>query len=268
MSLLAVAGAGALMAGLASTMYNVYRAERDIDYQDQLQGEIFSREDNAVQRRMADLQQAGLNPNLAAGSAANAGGIVGRSTTPQTNFGAGIGQMLDAANAVSQLKKQETENQILNNQKEISEIDKQLAYRENQLDNLNYLLQKGSLLYQLTGNTDLYLQSDWNPNKGYWEDDVLFPNLYSADNDNVSSGKNADGTPYMTQKLVSAPFLKILQLQNQNQQNAAAMLQNNKDWQTADRIFDYANTVSNLFSSGMSGFNSYSSGRKNMRYWR
>lgn len=262
MSLLAVAGAGALMGGLASSMYNLWKNERDFDYQANLQGEIFNREDNAVQRRMADLEKAGLNPNLAAGSAANAGGIVGRSTTPQANFGAAIGQALDAANAVAQIKKQQTENQILQNQKDITDIEKNLAYREDQLDNLNYLINKGSLMYQLTGNDKFYASSEWNKNSGRWETDIYYPELF-GDKGVIHKGDN-----WYLREVKDAPFLKLLQLQNQNQQNAAAMLQNNKEWQTADRIFDYANTVSNLFSSGMSGFNSYSSGRKNMRYWR
>ena len=52
------------------------------DYQKALQEKIFQREDTAVQRRMADLEAAGLNPNLAAGSAAGAGSVVS-TTAPQ-----------------------------------------------------------------------------------------------------------------------------------------------------------------------------------------
>lgn len=46
-----------------------------------LQQQIFDREDNATQRRVSDMRAAGINPVLAAGNAANAGGIVS-STAP------------------------------------------------------------------------------------------------------------------------------------------------------------------------------------------
>ena len=52
----------------------------NFEYQKNLQNQIFNREDNAVQRRVQDLQAAGLSKTLAAGDGAGAGSVV--STSP------------------------------------------------------------------------------------------------------------------------------------------------------------------------------------------
>lgn len=55
---------------------NAYR-EKAFEYQKQLQQQIFEREDNAVQRRVKDLEKAGFNKLMASGQSANAGQSVG-----------------------------------------------------------------------------------------------------------------------------------------------------------------------------------------------
>lgn len=59
---------------IANKNYNLEK--NNLEYQKWLQGEIFKREDNAVQRRAMDLKAAGLSQTLAAGGAASAGAIV------------------------------------------------------------------------------------------------------------------------------------------------------------------------------------------------
>lgn len=53
--------------------------KQNLEYQKDLQQQIFEREDNAVQRRAADLEAAGLSKTLAAGSAAGAGQAISTS---------------------------------------------------------------------------------------------------------------------------------------------------------------------------------------------
>lgn len=55
---------------------NLQFQKENMEYQKKLQQQIFSREDNAIQRQAMDMEAAGLSKNLAAGGGANAGAIV------------------------------------------------------------------------------------------------------------------------------------------------------------------------------------------------
>ncbi|WNK13199.1 MAG: DNA pilot protein [Microvirus sp.] len=58
---------------LISSIGNMNLQQQNLDYQKNLQQQIFQREDNSITRRIADLKANGLSPVLAAGQGANAG---------------------------------------------------------------------------------------------------------------------------------------------------------------------------------------------------
>lgn len=92
--------------GIANTVMNAQRAYDETKYQRELQGEFFTREDNATQRRVKDLKLAGLNPVLAAGSAANAGPVVQTGNTQVSMPQMGdLGKIPEAALALMQMEK-------------------------------------------------------------------------------------------------------------------------------------------------------------------
>ena len=98
-------GVGFLNYGLQKKMFK---------YQKRLQREIFQREDNAVQRRKADLLAAGFSPVLAAGSAAGSGATVAVNT-PQMEPIPDVSQRV--AQAMSLLKmKQDISNSYAQNE--------------------------------------------------------------------------------------------------------------------------------------------------------
>ncbi|MGI0530227.1 hypothetical protein [Treponema socranskii] len=66
------AGLSALI-GAGVGIYNAVQQQKKMSYDKGIQQDIFNREDNAVVRRAADLEAAGMSKTLAAGSAANAG---------------------------------------------------------------------------------------------------------------------------------------------------------------------------------------------------
>lgn len=104
---------------------NLQFQDENLQYQKNLQKQIFAREDNAVQRRVDDLVAAGLSPTLAAGSAANAGQAIetqalhndySPKTMPTYGLSSMIGAGLDALKAVGELNRQKSEIEYLQNQ--------------------------------------------------------------------------------------------------------------------------------------------------------
>ncbi len=101
---------------------------KNFEYQKALQQQIFSREDNSVQRRAADLQLAGLSKTLAAGDGAGAGSVVSTShsslSAPQQSQVDLLSSALSVAEAQASIKKinAEAENLLKQNEKMDSDM--------------------------------------------------------------------------------------------------------------------------------------------------
>lgn len=100
------------LGGVTEAGINYSAQIKNLDYQKDLQKQIFAREDNAVQRRAADLEKAGLSKTLAAGDAAGAGTAI-NTTAPQLSMVDKVATGLSYAQQMANVKKTEEETQNL-----------------------------------------------------------------------------------------------------------------------------------------------------------
>lgn len=156
---------GALTAGstLAGSVDSIITNKRNFDlqkenlaYQKNLQKEIFAREDNAVQRRVADLVAAGLSPTLAAGSSAGAGSVVSTSAPQKKSSLEALTALASVKTLLAQQQRAQTEADIARVNLEQVEMDNKY-YKAN---NISPVESKMGWQQQLT-NFVIGLINDW-----------------------------------------------------------------------------------------------------------
>lgn len=102
---------------------NFQLQKENLAYQKDLQKIMFAREDNAVQRRVADLRKAGLSPTLAAGSAAGAGSVISTSAPQRLSDLQGYLALAQVGTMLANQQKAQTDADIARQQLKQTKLD-------------------------------------------------------------------------------------------------------------------------------------------------
>lgn len=218
-----------VLGGIISAGTNVWNVKQQ-EKQNQINRQ---REDNAIQRRRSDLEAAGLNPNLAAGSAASSSNMA----APQLDNSA-IGDYLDYKAAKEQIRRTEQETQIAKFQKDYWDTMSKSAENNYNLETINQLLSLGfspeKIKYTFDGNQIKLMPSQnmyWEGDKAYTSFGPIMGNL----------GNSYLYNQFNLQK-------DLLNLDRQNVLNNAFMLQVDKDWYKANK---WINAIGDVTDIGM-----------------
>lgn len=132
------------LGGVTEAGLNYSAQIQNLDYQKNLQKQIFQREDTAVSRRAADLKNAGLSKTLAAGDSAGAGTVVNTSA-PQLSMVDKVATGLSYAQQMANVRKTEEETQNLLVQQREAESRMLSQDMERQYMAIKLSIEKGTL---------------------------------------------------------------------------------------------------------------------------
>lgn len=131
-------GVNALSSGISSGLN--YKAQKaNLEWQKYAQRKTWEREDNAVQRRIADLEAAGLSKVLAAGQGASSGPVV-KTDAPQFQYPDQANNIIGAMNLMkmkADISKTDAERRYIDMQKSKARVEKLALIDKNRTEILN-----------------------------------------------------------------------------------------------------------------------------------
>lgn len=241
---------------VANTYSNNIAQAENLRYQKEQANLTRTREDNAIQRRVADLKAAGLSRTLAAGSASAASHPI-RADAPQYKAPDLTGPILDLARLRADIDKTKMETEYIASQKRKADIDAEFMRQSNPLRLTGMDLQNrfsSSTLDTRVSMLKSELSGQDLRNLNTQLDNQLTDyHITGAKLDNfrkVIENKLAETNLTLQQKeiLIKDAAIKLNKAITQGKENDNA-------WYLPDKIFEYIGNISGLI-------NQYSQGGK------
>lgn len=140
----AIAGAVQGLGNVGIGIWNAYQQSKNYEYQKQLQKQIFEREDNALQRRVADAEKAGYNKFAVLGQGAGAGSVVS-TTAPQIDENLGS-RAADALQHTYQLAVERNSAKIAEANAAKAQAEKNITFNAEKVSNWQTALDIASMM--------------------------------------------------------------------------------------------------------------------------
>lgn len=131
-----ILGGTSLVGSLAGGIINSNASAAALNWNKKVQRETWRREDNAVQRRAADLKAAGMSPLLAAGASAQTSPAAHIGAQEMPDIGGAINSGIAGYQASLQADKQVADISQTDAQTKLIELQQETARKQNQLTNM------------------------------------------------------------------------------------------------------------------------------------